>query len=557
MKLLNPIFASRLVSNASIAIATIVSSQLLFTSNVEAAPLFDLPQLLKDALTIPNSSCTKLKTWISQTSPSSNPRPLNFGYLLPLVADKVFVPIFGQPYEQLTKNDFDTFQRETARTCNKQGGFTPTEWSLITQVWNPSTHQRLVPLIAKSKADQSKFQAMHDELARLLPNDQDYKRLHEIDSEGNALARQFSDEAKKSFNDQLSQAWLRVAVPIETQACNDALSRAQGADGLQTLSTLKKQLTSKKLPKEVLERLTAQVNQRISELLPPILRSETEEFQKLPQTMDGLAAGAKYLRSYEQKYRSLYSDAPETLQAKQSVIKHRSLLTTQLRPQIVARIDRLNNQQDLHSFIQDLFTDEELRQEPAISIKNTANEKNAQLAVRAKNDALFGPQDELDNSTCSKYGPVLSTKQELDYYEYPDILRAVYLANVGHFKSTEQPLFRLRYLIMQASVLNKLHKGLFKSTEIERYANKLDRAISQESMNGVMTKGFGNFLEILRDPIGTSIHMRENEQHIDKAFEYGMEDIDRFLKTYKDLDCGVTAIVHYSRNLKSYLENAL
>jgi hypothetical protein len=76
-------------------------------------------------------------------------------------------------------------------------------------------------------------------------------------------------------------------------------------------------------------------------------------------------------------------------------------------------------------------------------------------------------------------------------------------------------------------------------------------------MNGMMTKGLGNLLEALRDPIGTSIHTRENKQHSNLAIKYGMADLEQFLETYTELECGQAAIDRYSKNLKSYLENAL
>lgn len=254
-------------SRPAFRVATLALAALL--AGPVQAQGFNLGNLLRNALSPAAGQCRALLAWVRTPPPAAaapeaaaDPRwramadsRLLDARTAQLLSDEVFVKHFGKPYEQLTMQDFRSFQQDTTRACRQGGEFTPSEWQTVQTLWNQHQHARLVQAMQARRAQQeaadreataakAELSQLSAELLQAQPGTMTLARLQAIRDRGQALAPKVGSEMAQAFDGSLQQAAQAVVPALLRQRVEETLAQARTGDDLAALARAREVATS-------------------------------------------------------------------------------------------------------------------------------------------------------------------------------------------------------------------------------------------------------------------------------------------------------------------------
>ncbi len=293
-------------------LAPLLFAALLLGQSTAAQAQFDLRRLMQSAgQMMQRGTCEKLKTWVENPAPEQAPPAEGRrrvagdrgGDDMRLIADEVFVPAFGKPYDQLTQADLTGYQRDTLRACHSMGLFTPQQAQQVSQLLNPGTHPMYSQRLAQRRAEAGaraaaqtaaaqELRQLQAELDGLEASDAGLSRLQQLSQRVAQLERNAAPQDVAAYNAAAQQARLRIGGPAQQDRIARALAAAQDPSSLQRLMSVEASLDRSLLPPG--DSQLAQLQDRIRELAAATAAHQRAELAAIPAGLDGLAAGAQW-----------------------------------------------------------------------------------------------------------------------------------------------------------------------------------------------------------------------------------------------------------------------
>ena len=303
---------------------------------IAAAPAqaqVNLGNMLRNALNPANAQCRSLLEWVRTPQPpgtadaaaAAAPTPGRRMPAVPiggavdartsfLLSDEVFAKRFGKTYEQLTLQDFRTFQQQTARFCMQNGEFTPAEWQTVQSLWNEHQQARIVQALQARRNQQeaaqreaagarAELEQLASELGHGTAQTLTLARLQAIRERGRTLSPRAGAEAQQAFD----AAWQRSApglVPeLLRQRAQEAVAQARGPEQLPQLSRLREGLAqqgaSLGVPLPADDPALQALERRERELAVAAAAAERRQIDGLPDGLPGLEAGVQWQQRFQ------------------------------------------------------------------------------------------------------------------------------------------------------------------------------------------------------------------------------------------------------------------
>ncbi|MDY0744997.1 hypothetical protein SNE35_10785 [Paucibacter sp. R3-3] len=325
---------------------------------IAAAPAqaqINLGNMLRNALNPANAQCRSLLEWVRTPQPpgtadaAAAPAP---GRRMPaapiggagldartsfLLSDEVFAKRFGKTYEQLTLQDFRTFQQQTARFCMQNGEFTPAEWQTVQSLWNEQQQARIVQALQARRQQQEAAQreaasarAELDQLAAELGQGTaqtlTLARLQAIRERSRALLPRAGADAQQAFEAAWQRSTPALVPELLRQRAQEAVAQAHGPEQLPQLLRLRESLAQQgaglgvSLPAD--DPALQALERRERELAVAAAAAERRQIDGLPDGLPGLEAGVQW----QQRFQSTWSGgrlAPELAAVQEDFRKRR------------------------------------------------------------------------------------------------------------------------------------------------------------------------------------------------------------------------------------------
>jgi hypothetical protein len=229
-----------------------------------------------------------------------------------LVDDRRFMPAFGKPFAQMRPEEFQPLAANLARCISYDGPLAqlgPREKAATTAVLNSSYTGQITGMLQRQHDAVDKIVGMSATLTRLQPTPADYDQLWTIAAQlMNAEFRAMPEAQRAEFERNLATAEDRVAIPIERQRAQDALTSTRGIDGLNTLLTLQAQMQrasqSRNLDIARME-VKSQLAARASAIAAAIAGFEKARIDGFGGGLPGLEKGVAWSRDFGQRYQKL------------------------------------------------------------------------------------------------------------------------------------------------------------------------------------------------------------------------------------------------------------
>ena len=295
---------------------------------------FNLGNILRNALSPAAGQCRTLLAWVRTPVPAAaaepaapaDPRQRRTGWpaagaldarTAQLLSDEVFARHFGKTYEQLTMQDFRSFQQETARACMQGGEFTPAEWQTVQTLWNQHQHARLVQAMqarrAQQEASERQGAAAKGELDQLVaelqqasPQGTSLARLQAIRERARPLVARVGAEGQQAFDAAFQQAAQAIVPDLLRQRINEALAQAQSPEHLPLLAKARDSVGPQGsgrgmgLPADDPALLSLQRRER--ELAVAAAEAESRELAGFADGLAGLEAGVQWQRRFQSRW---------------------------------------------------------------------------------------------------------------------------------------------------------------------------------------------------------------------------------------------------------------
>ncbi|GMV47763.1 MAG: hypothetical protein AMXMBFR66_31610 [Pseudomonadota bacterium] len=300
--------------------------------------------MLRNALSPAAAQCRTLLAWVrtqppAAASPDAAAEPRRRHMLEPrgldartthLLSDEVFAKHFGKPYEQLTMQDFRTFQQETARACMQGGEFTPAEWQTVQTLWNQHQHARLVQGLQARRAQleasereaataKSEVNQLADELMQAQPGAMTLARLQAIRDRGKAVVPKAGIDAQQAFDAAYQQAVHAVVPTLLRQRLNEALAQARSGDDLAALARARESVIAQASGFGVAiagdDPALVALQRREQELTLAAAEAERRELAAFADGLPGLEAGVAWHRRFQSRWGSAAGRTPGELGA--------------------------------------------------------------------------------------------------------------------------------------------------------------------------------------------------------------------------------------------------
>ncbi len=355
------------------------------------------------------AECDRLKQWVSSVPPSPAPTRQP-SQLLVYVEDQLFSQHFGKTYDQLLIDDFRRVQQVQA-TCHRQGLFTPAEQQVVATIWNASMQPRLAQQLIARRGQVEGLAAVRSEVERLQPTETDYRRLDELRSRGESLARSMSADDQRSFQQLIEQTRERVGVPVEQQRVQAAISAASGSDGIAQLAKAHDDLARARLPAQHTEPLRTQLQAEIDRLASAAVASERAAMPgEAASPLESLEASKRWSADFTRRYQSALRLAPSLDELRREVVAARAPVIASVQDRIVSQVDAARSTQEVSEVVSRYLLDEEARGTAGSAIKRRADERIAALQRSAKNEAVFGRQPEETGASASSLSAASSAQ---------------------------------------------------------------------------------------------------------------------------------------------------
>lgn len=373
---------------------------------------FNLGKIIKDSLS--GVSCDKYKRWIASVPGAAADAAVGRGgsdVMLSLVAEPVFSQAFGKPYRDLKQNDFRNAM-QTLAECRRTNGLTLIEAQLTQQIWNEYAQPGIQRQLEAQQAQRAEMAALRQEIEALRPVEEDYARLEELKTKGDAIIRRARPEGRSeggrgeagrggniladlaAFEKVVDSARLRIGIPVETQRVQAAVASAEGSAGLQTLAGHLDRLRRSPLPASSMQPLRESLNNRIVALAGAAAQQERQLINPPRGDLNDLAAHAAAVREFDKRNSRALSLAPPLVALQRTLRAERQPLLPAAAAEVERQVRGSRDPEQIPQLLSRYFLDEELQSGPGGELKRMADTRAGLLKRLSTDVALFGSQPE-------------------------------------------------------------------------------------------------------------------------------------------------------------------
>lgn len=380
----------------------------------------NLNNILRNALNPANSQCRTLLEWVrtpvpaaSEAQPSGTVAGRRQAVGMPgsmldsrtahLLSDPVFSKHFGKTYEQLTIQDFRTFQQQTARFCMQNGEFTPAEWQTVQNLWNQGQHARIVQALQTRRsqeqaAEQESARARAElgqltaELGQATPQSLNLERLQAFRDRGRSLGPRAGADAQQAFEAAFQRSAQMVGPDMLRQRAQEALAQANSPEHLPQLARTREALTQQAsklgIPLASDDPSLQALDRRGRELAGAAAAAERRQLDGFPDGLRGLEAGVQWQQRFQSTWGGGGHLAPELAAVQEDFRKRREAVLQRSGPLLVRTVQQTTTISEAQGSVGRYTLPDEANLSGVQAMRNAVDDR---IRLIERNDALGRP----------------------------------------------------------------------------------------------------------------------------------------------------------------------
>jgi hypothetical protein len=256
----------------------------------------------------------------------------NYSKITNLFADKYFVPVFGKPFDKFTEEERSLADRAITLLTRSQDPELRELFErvgLAQELYQPFEERgsfsfsKIAPAVAFRRTVRSEVEARMAEAGKIQPTAQGWSRLLELSAAPEKFGLLFPSEVAR-FETKMSEEKQRVADGVLPSQVDEVVQRVAGYEGARELGKWpeknKELLKSASTPNR--SAAMAKINQRLTNLIRPLVAQETARISQLGQGAAAVAAGNQWYRQFMQRF-DFEKNHPAVREAIQNLVQRR------------------------------------------------------------------------------------------------------------------------------------------------------------------------------------------------------------------------------------------